>query len=164
MPCLTGNIGTQSLCFTRSLPWQLLPRDDPKSPETPAETAFRTRMVALLQRLQQVDAPSEDATQPQAPASGGSGDRAGGGGNSHSNGGSHPRGSYRRRQVADMQQTARNSNLELINIVLEAMEKVGRGRQSIQHAEKGLGACQHLCNAMDAAPECTEVHRWCWQA
>ncbi|GAX74273.1 hypothetical protein CEUSTIGMA_g1722.t1 [Chlamydomonas eustigma] len=86
---------------------KLLPRDDPKAPEKPAEEAFRQRMVALLQKVQQSSKQAMDEN--------------GSNNHNHGNGRGH---AYRRRLAAgDSAQATRDTNVELINVILENMEK-----------------------------------------
>ncbi|KAG1660965.1 hypothetical protein FOA52_005590 [Chlamydomonas sp. UWO 241] len=123
---------------------KLLPRDDPKSAETAAEAAFRTRMTALLQRVQQNERPAgeDEGGKGGEKGEGGGGkkEKGEGGGKKErgegkeggkrdredgkdGKGGTDGGGRYRRRRdVTDTVQTAVAANVELISAMLQAME------------------------------------------
>jgi uncharacterized membrane protein YgcG len=93
----------------------LLPKDDPKGLERPAEAALRQRMTDLLQ---QVQLNSRQAQEEQQGAGGSSG--SGGGGSSGQSG----RG--RRAPKSSPEQASsllRDANVEMISTMLEALEK-----------------------------------------
>lgn len=81
---------------------RLLPRDDPKSPEKPAEAALRQRMTDLLQRIQQSNRQLQEE---------GSCGRQARGGRTH------------RATQEQLNNAVRDSNIEMISTMLEVLEQ-----------------------------------------
>jgi len=113
---------------------RLLPPHDPKAPERPAEAALRTRMGALLlklQALQQHASAAEEgavAAPPPPSARRGAGGSRGGQhghhGHSHGHHGHGHHGHHPQRATADQITSAvRDANIEIVRAVIEAAER-----------------------------------------
>mmetsp|Transcript_9701 Transcript_9701/g.26290 ORF Transcript_9701/g.26290 Transcript_9701/m.26290 type:complete len:665 (+) Transcript_9701:145-2139(+) len=114
---------------------RFLPRDDPKAPERPAEEAFRLRMVELLSRVQQQTMRQQEEQQLMSSKPGKEYRELG---KQHQHQQQAAEGTqvvdtrpieqqsvYRRRRhhAADMNTVLRDSNVEMVNLILEALEK-----------------------------------------
>ena len=82
---------------------RLLPKDDPKGPERPAEAAFRQRMSNLLQTVQN----SSRQGQEDVPAKSGKGGR-------------------HRATQQELHAAVKDGNIEMISAMLGALEQVGK--------------------------------------
>ena len=109
----------QNFITEKHLPPELkkhLPRDDLKSPEKPAEAAFRNRMTALLQKVQQSNMQTQEEAAAPPPK------------NHHRRGGKHEKGGGEANAPASQAASAanyfgRDPNIAMIHIILEALER-----------------------------------------